>query len=105
MLSCVNGITNCGGANIPTEPVISAGMTIIPTGFCSADNCPPGVSMCSAVGYCTTIADLSFPDATSMVDSSLCSGSGCDALTSLEIPLITTIPDYFFASIASPHLL
>ena len=61
--------------------------------------------MCSAVGYCTTITDLSFPDATSMADGSLCSGMGCDALTSLEIPLITTIPSYFFASTASPHLL
>ena len=106
-MSCgtIGSLETYAAYNVPTENVISSGLTIIPTGFCTADNCPSGTSMCSAVGYCATITDLSFPDATSMTDGSLCSGMGCDALTSLEIPLITTIPSYFFASIASPHLL
>ena len=90
--------------NIPTEPVISAGMTIIPTLFCAGDSCPTNVSMCAAANYCATITDLDFTTATSAADNTLCE-HGCDVLTSLEIPLITTIPDYFFALIASPHLL
>ena len=97
-------LTDCTGMNIPTEPVISAGMTIIPTLFCAGDSCPTNVSMCSAANYCSTITDLDFTTATSAADNTLCE-HGCDILTSLEIPLITTLPADFLKTIHAPTLL